>query len=37
MGAWGFFNSREVRFHHMTMIDNREGFGAMLAVADDAN
>lgn len=37
MGAWGFFKSREVRFHHMTMIDNREGFGAMLAIPDDAN
>lgn len=31
MGAFGFYNSKEVRFHHMTMIDNREGFGAALA------
>lgn len=36
MGAWGFFASMEVRFHHMTMIDNREGFGASLEVNGDA-
>ena len=34
MGAWGFFKSQEVRFHHMTMIDNREGFGASLEMKD---
>lgn len=32
MGAFGFYNTKEVRFHHMTMIDNREGFGASLAI-----
>jgi hypothetical protein len=32
MGAWGLFVSNEVRFHDMTMIDNKEGFGASLAV-----
>lgn len=37
MGAWSLFSSREVRMHHMTMIDNRQGFGSSLAVADDAN
>jgi hypothetical protein len=35
LGAWGFFNTKEVRFHHMTMIDNREGFGATLAISGD--
>lgn len=33
MGAWGFFPTSEVRFHHMTMIDNREGFGASLEIS----
>jgi hypothetical protein len=37
MGAWGLMESKEVRFHHMTMIDNRVGFGASLGVADDAS
>jgi hypothetical protein len=36
MGAWGFFNTKEIRFHHMTMIDNREGFGASLAISGSA-
>jgi hypothetical protein len=36
MGAWGFFASKEVRFHHMTMIDNREGFGSSIEVSGDA-
>lgn len=36
MGAWGFFASKEVRFHHMTMIDNREGFGSSIEVNGDA-
>jgi len=37
MGAFGFFSSKEVRFHHMTMIDNREGFGAMVATSGDSS
>jgi hypothetical protein len=36
MGAFGFYNTKEVRFHHMTMIDNREGFGASLAISGDS-
>lgn len=36
MGAFGFYNTKEVRFHHMTSIDNREGFGASLAINGDA-
>lgn len=36
MGAWGFFATKEVRFHHMTSIDNREGFGASLAISGGA-
>jgi hypothetical protein len=31
MGAWGLFSSNEIRFHHMTMVDNREGFGASIS------
>jgi hypothetical protein len=37
MGAWGLFTSNEVRFHHMTMVDNREGFGSSLKAASDAS
>lgn len=31
MGAFGFFKSNNIIFHDMTMVDNREGFGAMLS------
>jgi len=30
MGAFGFYSTKEVRFHHLTLIDNVEGFGASL-------
>jgi len=30
-GAFGYYESKQVIFHHMTMIDNAGGFGAALA------
>jgi hypothetical protein len=37
MGAWSLMESKEVRFHHMTMIDNRVGFGATLGIPDETS
>jgi len=37
MGAYGHFSTTEVRFHHMTMVDNREGFGSCLATGAGAS
>ena len=31
LGAFGYYKSKQVIFHHMTMIDNAGGFGAALA------
>lgn len=37
MGAYGHFTTTEVRFHHMTMVDNREGFGSCMANGDSGS